>query len=78
MTAPSPSKGLVANLVVGMGGKQGNKHVGASKQERCLCKDTNRLSKYTQSIHNNCIKYLCKDMNRLVDCEHRYGLGNAN
>jgi hypothetical protein len=38
--------------------------------KRDLRKDTNRLSKYAQSIHNNCIKYLRKDTNRLVDCEH--------
>jgi hypothetical protein len=69
---------FVANLVVGMGGERGNKHVGVSEQERCLCKDMNRLSKYMWNVHNNCIKYLCKDTNRLVDCEHGYGLGNAN
>jgi hypothetical protein len=61
-----------------MGGERGNKRVGASEWERCLCKDTNRLSKYARSVHNNCIKYLCKDTNRLMDCEHGYGLGNAN
>ena len=43
----------VANLVVGMGGERGNKCVGASEWERCLYKDTNGLSKYAQSVHNN-------------------------
>ena len=43
----------VANLVVGMGGERGNKRVGASEWERCLYKDTNGLSKYARSVHNN-------------------------
>jgi hypothetical protein len=53
MESTGPKHYPVANLVVGMGGERGNKCVGVSEQERCLYKDTNGLSKYAWSVHNN-------------------------